>query len=73
MVYLKSPSPLLIENELWLKKQELSKKDILDGVVVDNKKGLVLVSEEVSKKFDGILTDLIAQLFRLIILSIFSL
>ena len=73
MVYLKSPSPLLIENELWLKKQELSKKDILDGVVVDNKKGLVLVSKEVSKKFDGILTDLIAQLFRLIILSIFSL
>lgn len=62
---------MLIDIKLRLREPDLSKNGILDGVVVDNKKGLVLVSEEVSKKFDGILTGLIAQLFRLI--SIFSL
>ena len=63
---LNAPSPLFIENELWLRKPDLSKKGYLEGVVIDNKKGLLLVSEEISQKFKGILVDLIAQLLKVI-------
>ena len=61
---LKYPSPTFLENELWIKKPDLTKKGILKGMIINNKKGLILVDETMSKKFKGIIGDLLGQILK---------
>ena len=61
---LKFPSPTFIENDLWIKKPDLSKKSILKGMIIDNIKGLVLKDKEMTKKFKGIIGDIIKQFIK---------
>jgi hypothetical protein len=61
---LKYPSPTFIENELWIRRPDLTKKGILKGMIINNKKGLVLVDETMSKKFKGIIGDLLGQILK---------
>ena len=63
---LKYPSPTFIENELWIKKPKLTKNDILKGMIIDNEKGLILIDKEMTKKFKGIIGDILKQLFKAI-------
>lgn len=58
------PSPTFIENDLWLKKPLLTKEEILKGMIISDKKGLILVDKEIKKKFKGIVRDLITQLIK---------
>lgn len=43
-------------------KPKLTKQDILEGMIVDDKKGLVLVDKNIMKKFRGIISDMIKQI-----------
>ena len=63
---LKFPSPTFIENELWIKKPKLTKNEILKGMIINNEKGLVLIDKEMTKKFKGIIKDILKQLFKAI-------
>ena len=63
---LKFPSPTFIENELWIKKPKLTKNEILKGMIINNEKGLVLIDKEMTKKFKGIIGDILKQLFKAI-------
>ena len=63
---LKYPSPTFIENELWIKKPNLTKNEILKGMIINNEKGLVLIDKEMTKKFKGIIGDILKQLFKAI-------
>ena len=61
---LKYPSPTFLENELWIKRPDLTKKGILKGMIINNKKGLILIDETMSKKFRGIIGDLLGQILK---------
>ena len=63
---LKFPSPTFIENELWIKKPNLTKNEILKGMIINNEKGLVLIDKEMIKKIKGIIKHILKQLFKAI-------
>lgn len=58
------PSPTLIDSETWIKKPGLSKQEILRGMEISDKNGLVLVDKEITKKFKGIVKELVGQLIK---------
>lgn len=58
------PSPTLISSEIWMKQPDLSKKAILKGMEISNEYGLVLVDKEVTKRFKGIIKELVKQLIK---------
>ena len=58
------PSPTLISSEIWMKPPDLSKKSVLKGMEISNENGLVLVDKEVTKRFKGIIKELVKQLIK---------
>lgn len=61
---LEYPSPNLIDHNEWTNKPDYSKDSILNGNVIDDKHGLLLVDKEIMKKFRGIIGDLITQIIK---------
>ena len=58
------PSPTLIDSATWMKKPGLTKNDILYGMEISPENGLVLVDKEVTKRFKGIIKELVKQLIK---------
>jgi hypothetical protein len=56
------PSPSFIETKLLQVKPDLTKKGVLEGMVVDDISGLVLVDKNIGKKFKGIISNMIKQI-----------
>ena len=63
---LKSPSPVFIDNEEWCKSKDLSKGEVLKGILIRDDVGLLLVDPFVCKKFSGMLGDLIKQILKVV-------
>ena len=63
---LKSPSPIFIDNEEWCKPKDLSKEEVLKGILINDEVGLLLVDPFVCNKFSGMLGDLIKQILKLV-------
>jgi len=62
---LTAPAPTLLYKEDWIKEPDLSKDGILDGILIDEAKGLVLVDKFICKKFSGLLKDLLSSLLTI--------
>ena len=58
------PSPTLIDSATWMKKPGLTKNDILYGMEISPENGLVLVDKEVTKRFKGIIKELLKQFIK---------
>ena len=63
---LKSPSPVFIDNDEWCKSKDLSKGEVLKGILIRDDVGLLLVDPFVCKKFSGMLGDLIKQILKVV-------
>ena len=63
---LKSPSPVFIDNEEWCKSKDLSKGEVLKGILIKDEVGLLLVDPLVCNKFSGMLGDLIKQILKVV-------
>ena len=63
---LKSPSPILLDNEEWCKPKDLSKSEVLHGILIKDEVGLLLVDPFVCNKFSGMLGDLIKQILKVV-------
>ena len=61
---LKSPSPTFISNDEWCEPKNLSKSEVLKGILIKDDVGLLLVDPLVCKKFSGMLGDLIKQILK---------
>ena len=61
---LKSPSPTFISNDEWCEPKDLSKNEVLKGILIKDDVGLLLVDPLVCKKFSGMLGDLIKQILK---------
>ena len=61
---LKSPSPTFISNDEWCEPKDLSKSEVLKGILIKDDVGLLLVDPLVCNKFSGILGDLIKQILK---------
>ena len=62
---LKSPSPTFIDNEEWCQPKDLSKSEVLKGILIKDDVGLLLVDPLVCNKFSGMLGDLIKQILKI--------
>jgi hypothetical protein len=58
------PSPTFIDRKELMVKPKLTKEDILYGMEVNDKEGLMLVDKDIMKKFKGIIGDMIKQLLK---------
>ena len=63
---LKAPSPIFLDNEEWCKKKDLSKNEILKGIMIKDDVGLLLVDQQISAKFNGMLADLVKQILKVV-------
>ena len=63
---LKSPSPVFIDNDEWCKSKDLSKGEVLKGILIRDDVGLLLVDPFVCNKFSGMLGDLIKQILKVV-------
>jgi hypothetical protein len=63
---LKAPSPIFIDNEEWCQKKQLSKQEILRGILIKDNVGLLLVDPLICAKFTGMLSDLIKQILKVV-------
>ena len=63
---LKSPSPVFIDNEEWCKSKDVSKGEVLKGILIRDDVGLLLVDPFVCNKFSGMLGDLIKQILKVV-------
>ena len=61
---LKSPSPTFISNDEWCEPKDLSKSEVLKGILIKDDVGLLLVDPLVCNKFSGMLGDLIKQILK---------
>ena len=61
---LKSPSPTFISNDEWCESKNLSKSEVLKGILIKDDVGLLLVDPLVCNKFSGMLGDLIKQILK---------
>ena len=61
---LKSPSPTFISNDEWCEPKDLSKNEVLKGILIKDDVGLLLVDPLVCNKFSGMLGDLIKQILK---------
>ena len=61
---LKSPSPTFISNDEWCEPKNLSKSEVLKGILIKDDVGLLLVDPLVCNKFSGMLGDLIKQILK---------
>jgi hypothetical protein len=59
---LETPSPYFIEVDRFQTKPKLDKQSILEGMIVNDKTGLVLVDQNIMIKFKGIIGNMISQL-----------
>lgn len=66
---LEAPSPTFIEASELMVKPSMTKEAILSGMIIDDKLGLLLVDKEISKKFKGIIGDVISQILKSIFLG----
>ena len=64
---LKSPSPIFLDNEEWCQKKILNKKNILKGILIRDDVGLLLVDPKICAKFNGMLSDLVKQILKVVI------
>ena len=64
---LKSPSPIFLDNEEWCQHKDLSKNIILKGMEIKEDVGILLVDPFICEKFNGMLSDLIKQIFKVFI------
>jgi hypothetical protein len=58
------PSPTFIDCQEWQIKPDLSKNVVIEGMVIEDKKGLVLVDKKIMAKFKGIISDMLGQLVK---------
>lgn len=58
------PSPTFIDHKELQVIPKLKRQDILEGMIVDDKRGLVLVDKNIMKKFRGIISDMIKQILQ---------
>ena len=58
------PSPRLIEIKDWLKVPNYTKEGIYKGIKIDNKNGLVIIDPNVTKKYSGLITNMIWQILK---------
>ena len=63
---LKAPSPIFLDNEEWCKKKDVSKNEILKGILIRDDVGLLLVDPLICAKFNGMLTDLVKQILKVV-------
>ena len=63
---LKSPSPIFIDNDEWCQPKDLSKSEVLKGILIKDDVGLLLVDPFVCNKFSGMLGDLIKQVLKVV-------
>ena len=63
--YLTSPSPTLLTKEEWIIKPDLTKNGILGEFLIDDSRGLVLIDPFITKKFSGLLRDLLTALLTI--------
>ena len=63
--HLTSPSPTLLTHEQWIQEPNLTKDGILYGMIIDDIRGIVLVDKDITKKFSGLLKDLITSLLTI--------
>lgn len=63
----KNPIPYFNDLEKFRKTSQLGKDDILYGLEISNKNGLVLVDPEIIKKFKGLVGEIISQVFKAIV------
>lgn len=64
---IKSPSPMFIENDLWMRRPNLTKEGILSSFEISDTDGIKLINPNICKKFDGILSDLIGQILKVLV------
>lgn len=69
----KYPVPIFLETEKWRKIPILTKSEVLYGLQINDKTGLVLVDPEIVKKFRGLVGEIMKQVFKLIFGSPISL
>ena len=61
---LKNPSPLFIPPQYFCQVPSNYHKKILEGSVIDNKKGLINLDKNVLIRFKGIVSDMIGQILK---------
>jgi hypothetical protein len=59
---LETPSPYFVEVDKFQERPKLDKTSILEGMVINDKTGLVLVDHHIMTKFKGIIGNMISQL-----------
>lgn len=60
---LNSPSPTFLEYNLICLKPDLSKQGILNGMITDDRLGLILVDPHLSNRFKGVVGDMMTSVF----------
>ena len=58
------PAPTFLETEKWAEKAGLIKEEILYGMIINDKDGLVLVDRDIMKKFKGLVADMMKQIAK---------
>jgi hypothetical protein len=66
---LKVPSPNFMDIERLITKPSLTKESILEGMVINDKIGLVLVDKHICSKFKGIVSNMISQMLSAIFMG----
>ena len=63
---LKAPSPIFLDNEEWCRKKRMTKDEILKGILIKDDVGLLLVDPLLCAKFNGMLSDIIKQVLKVV-------
>ncbi len=58
------PSPRFIQIKDWLRIPDYTKEGIYKGIKIDNKNGLVIIDPNVTKKYSGLITNMIWQILK---------
>jgi hypothetical protein len=59
------PAPIFIDYHHISIKEDMSKTSILDGMIVDDTHGLVLVDNKIMEKFRGLISNMVKQVIQL--------
>lgn len=55
------PAPTFLSSELWMKRPDLSKEGIFEGMKITDKQAVVLVDPKIMVKFRGIMGNMVKQ------------
>ncbi len=58
------PSPQFIDSNLLIQKQDMTRTEILRGMIINDTQGLVLIDAKIMEKFKGLISNMIKQMIQ---------